>query len=385
MYISRHLEASVETYRQIFPVVGILGPRQCGKSTLVRHLRSQWEKCIYLDLQNPVDLNKLNDPFLFFESHMDAIICIDEIQLKPALFSILRSVVDQNRQKGRFVLLGSASRNMIQQGSETLAGRIGYLYLSPFAFTELNDTRVQDFWNRGGYPDSVLAENDKFSYIWRENFLRTYVERDIPQFGFQIPALQLRRFLTLCAHSQGQILNLSKLATAMDMSHVTMRKYADLLEQTFILRTLQPYFANVKKRLVKSPKVYVRDSGLLHALLGIKNTEQLFGHPVFGSSWEGLVIEEVLSQIDSPAYFYRTAKGDEIDLVIDINGKIIAIECKASSAPSPSKGLFKAVEDINASHVFIVSPISTDDYQLNETIKVCSLSGLMRALKKLNE
>lgn len=372
----------METYRKIFPVVAVLGPRQCGKSTLVKHLTSQMNNIIYLDLQNPADLNKLNDPMLFFQSQPDAVICIDEIQLKPELFSILRSVVDQNRRNGRFILLGSASRDIVQRGSETLAGRIGYLHLSPFLFSELENTTLNDFWNRGGYPESILAENDIYSYIWRENFVRTYIERDIPQLGHQIPALQLRRFLTLCAHSHGQILNLSKLASAMDMTHPSMRNYIDLLEQTFILRTLQPLATNVKKRLVKTPKVYVRDSGILHLLLGIKDTEMLFGHPVFGASWEGLVVEEILAQFDYPPFFYRSAKGDEVDLVLEVNGAYIAIECKASSAPTPTKGFYKAIADLQPSRSYIVSPINTDEYQYNDSITVCSLTGLIQSLRE---
>ena len=383
MYIERHIEELLRKYCQIFPVVAILGPRQCGKSTLVKQLFRNKDNTIYLDLQNSEDLNKLNDPRLFFKTNEQKTICIDEIQLNPDLFNVLRSIVDEDRRNGRFILLGSASRDLVQKGSETLAGRIGYLNLSPFQFSELPSYNLMDFWNRGGFPDSILALNDEFSYIWRENFVRTYVERDIPQLGFQIPALQLRRFLTICAHNQGQTLNLSKLAGVMDMTHPTMRKYIDLLEQTFMLRTLPPLELNIKKRLVKSPKVFVRDSGILHYLLGIKNTEILFGHPVFGSSWEGVVIEQILSAINVPAYFYRTAIGEEIDLVLDINGDYVAIECKASSAPQPTKGFYKGLEDIKPSKSYIVAPITTDSYQLSENISVIGLKELLEVLKQL--
>jgi uncharacterized protein len=383
MYIERELAELVQKYCQIFPVVAILGPRQCGKSTLVKKLFLEKEKTVYVDLQNAEDLNKLQDPRLFFKVNEHKTICIDEIQVTPELFSVLRSVVDEDRRNGRFILLGSASRDLVQKGSETLAGRIGYLNLNPFHFTELPSINLMDFWNRGGFPDSVLAANDEFSYIWRENFVRTYVERDIPQLGFQIPALQLRRFLTICAHNQGQALNLSKLAGVMDMTHPTMRKYIDLLEQTFMLRTLPPLEMNIKKRLVKSPKIYVRDSGIVHYLLGIKNTEALFGNPVFGASWEGLVIEQILSTITIPAYFYRTSVGEEIDLVLEINGDYVAIECKASSAPQPTKGFYKALEDLKPSKSYIVAPITTDSYQLSENISVIGLKELLEVLKLL--
>ena len=377
MYFYRHLEDSIRKYQQIFPIIAILGPRQCGKSTLIKQLFSPEKNSIYLDLQNLEDLNKLNDPRLFFNSNAQKIICLDEIQLIPELFSVLRSVVDENRQNGRFILLGSASRELVQQSSESLAGRIGYLSLTPFQINELPTIDQQTCWNRGGFPDSVLAENDEFSAIWRENFIKTYVERDLPQLGFQIPALQLRRFLIMCAHNQGQILNLSKLGSSMNLTHPTIRKYIDIFEQTFIVRALPPFEINVKKRLVKSPKIYVRDSGLLHQLLGIKNMDALFSHPVFGSSWEGFVIEQILSAIDVPAYFYRTATGDEMDLVLDIHGKIIAIECKASVAPQVTKGFYKAIEVLKPVKTFIVAPIETTMYALQENIFVGSIKDVI--------
>jgi predicted AAA+ superfamily ATPase len=383
MYFHRHLEDSIRKYQQIFPIIAILGPRQCGKSTLIKQLFSPETNSLYLDLQNLEDLNKLNDPRLFFNSNERKIICLDEIQLIPELFSVLRSVVDENRQNGRFILLGSASRELVQQSSESLAGRIGYLSLTPFQINELPTIDQQTTWNRGGFPDSVLAENDEFSAIWRENFIKTYVERDLPQLGFQIPALQLRRFLIMCAHNQGQILNLSKLGSSMNLTHPTIRKYIDIFEQTFIVRSLPPFGINVKKRLVKSPKIYVRDSGLLHQLLGIKNMDALFSHPVFGSSWEGFVIEQILSAIDVPAYFYRTATGDEMDLVLDIHGKIIAIECKASVAPQVTKGFYKAIEVLKPVKTFIVAPIETDMYALQENVFVGSLKDVIYEIKQI--
>jgi predicted AAA+ superfamily ATPase len=382
MYFRRNLEAEIQKYLKIFPIVAILGPRQCGKSTLVKQLLTTKSNVIYLDLQNLEDLNKLQDPRLFFKSNSTKTICLDEIQLVPELFSALRSIVDEDRQNGKFILLGSASRDIVQKSSESLAGRIGYLNLTPFQIDEIPSVDLNTFWNRGGFPDSVLAENDEFSSIWRENFLKTYVERDLPQLGFQIPALQLRRFLMMCAHNQGQLINLSKLGGSMDLTHPTIRKYIDIFEQTFIMRSLPPFEINVKKRMVKSPKMYVRDTGLLHQLLGIKNNEALFGHPVFGSSWEGLVIEQVLSALEEcPAYFFRTATGDELDLVIELKGKLIAIECKASTAPQPTKGFYRALEILQPQHTYIVAPINSESYKLQEKITVCRLQEAISQLK----
>ncbi len=382
MYLRRNLESELQKYLKIFPIVAILGPRQCGKSTLVKQLLMTESNVIYLDLQNLEDLNKLQDPRLFFKTNSSKTICLDEIQLVPELFSVLRSIVDEDRQNGKFIVLGSASRELVQKSSESLAGRIGYLNLTPFQIDEITTSvDLNTFWNRGGFPDSVLSENDEFSSIWRENFLKTYVERDLPQLGFQTPALQLRRFLTMCAHNQGQLLNLSKLGSSMDLTHPTIRKYIDVFEQTFIMRSLPPFEINVKKRMVKSPKIYVRDSGLLHQLLGIKNNEALFGHPIFGSSWEGLVIEQLVSALECSAYFFRTATGDELDLVIELNGKILAIECKASTAPQPTKGFYRALELLQPYHTFIVAPINSESYQLQEKISVCSLNDVLKQLK----
>lgn len=384
MYINRKLEDEIQKYLQIFPIVAILGPRQCGKSTIVKQLFSNSQHVIYLDLQNQEDLNKLIDPRLFFKTNEEKVICLDEIQIVPELFGTLRSIVDENRQNGKFILLGSASRDLIQKSSESLAGRIGFLYLTPFLLNEVPETDLSVFWNRGAYPNSLLAENDEFSSIWKENYIKTYVERDIPQLGFDIPALKLRRFLTMCAHNHGQTLNLSKLANSMDLTHPTIRKYIDIFEQTFVLRSLPPYELNVKKRLVKSPKIYVRDSGILHQLLLIKNMEALFGHPIFGSSWEGLIIEQLLSNLNCPAYFYRTATGDEIDLVLELNNKIIAIKCKASTSPQLTKGSYRALELIKPDLTFIVAPINSEMYQIHETIFVGTISSVLEKLLQMN-
>ena len=385
-FIKRNILNQLQKYLTIFPAIAILGPRQCGKSTLVKSLNKNFKEILYLDLQKESDLNKLSEPELFFESNKDKIICLDEIQLVPRLFSVLRSIIDGNRVNGKFILLGSASPELIQQTSESLAGRIGMLHLSPFLINELNyqeSFNLQKFWFRGGFPNSYLAQNDENSSIWLENYIRTYIERDIPQLGFQIPALQLKRLLTMCAHNQGQQLNLSKLGESMGLTHPTIRRYIDLLEQTFIVRIIQPYEVNIKKRLVKSPKVFVRDSGILHQLLAISSFNSLLGNPVFGSSWEGIVIENVIVNMPGWDYFfYRTATGDEIDLLLKKGNQIIAIECKASDAPKVTKGFYRSLEVIKPNKTFIIAP-TNDSYQIAENITVIGLENFLKL--KLND
>lgn len=379
-FIQRNLISTLKQYMEIFPAVAILGPRQCGKSTLVKHLNQHFD-VLYLDLQKESDLNKLSEPELFFEMNTDKIICLDEIQLVPKLFSVLRSVIDGNRINGKFILLGSASKELIQQTSESLAGRIGMLHLSPFLLTELHHLErfnLQEFWLRGGFPKSFLAVNDGNSFVWLDNYIRTYIERDIPQLGFQIPALQLRRLLTMCAHNQGQQVNLSKLGESLGLTHPTIKRYIDLLEQTFIVRTLLPYEINVKKRLVKSPKVFVRDSGILHQLLAIPDFNSLLGNPVFGSSWEGMVLENIIVSMPSwDSFFYRTATGDEIDLILKKGTRVIAIECKASDAPKVTKGFYRCLEVIKPNKTYIIAP-TNDTYLLKENITVIGLENFLK-------
>lgn len=379
-FIKRDLLDQIRQYFTIFPAIAILGPRQSGKSTLVKRLEQNFDGIIYLDMQKESDLNKLSNPEFFFESNADKIICLDEIQLVPQLFSVLRSVIDSNRVNGKFILLGSASQELIQQTTESLAGRIGILHLTPFLINELDNLEnfsLQKFWLRGGFPDSYLAQNDENSAIWIQNYIRTYIERDIPQLGFQIPALQLRRLLTMCAHNQGQQINYSKLGESMGLTHPTIKRYIDLLEQTFIVRTIQPFEINIKKRLVKSPKVFVRDSGILHQLLAIPDFNSLLGNPVFGSSWKGIVIENILVNMSSWDYFfYRTATGDEIDLILKKGNQTIAIECKSSTVPKVTKGFYRSLEVIKPNKTFIIAPIN-DTYKLSEDITVIGLENFI--------
>lgn len=382
--IDRNIETFVKENLSVFPAVAILGPRQCGKSTLVKMLYQNSDAYLYLDLQNLDDLNKLREPMLFFQANQDAIICLDEIQLVPKLFSVLRSEIDRNRRPGRFILLGSASQDLIQKTSESLAGRVGLIELTPFTIEEVEQSanfELNKFWLRGGYPDSYLASSDQGSVLWRENFLRTYVERDIPQLGFQIPALQLRRLLTMCAHNQGQLFNSSKLGESLGVTYQTIRRYIDLMEQTFIIRSLPPFEKNIKKRLVKSPKIYVRDSGLLHRLLQVDDFNSLMGNPVFGPSWEGFVIENIISSLkDCKFYFYRSATGDELDLLIERGTRTIAVECKASSAPQVTKGFWNAIETTKPDKTYIVSPVSAS-YPFKKDVEVCRLSDFLKKVE----
>lgn len=379
--VDRNLEAFVNENLSIFPAVAILGPRQCGKSTLIKMLYQNSDAYLYLDLQNLDDLNKLREPTLFFQANQDATICLDEIQLVPDLFSVLRSEIDRNRRPGRFILLGSASQDLIQKTSETLAGRVGLIELSPFTIVEVEKSESFDLnklWLRGGYPDSYLASSDKGSLLWRENFIRTYVERDIPQLGFQIPAMQLRRLLTMSAHNQGQLFNSSKLGESLGLTYQTVCRYIDLMEQTFIIRSLQPFEKNIKKRLIKSPKIYVRDSGLLHRLLQVDDFNTLMGNPVFGASWEGFVIENIISSSqDCKFSFYRSATGDELDLLIEKGTSTIAVECKASSAPQLTKGFWRAIETTMPDKTYIIAPVTTS-YLLKKDVEVCGLSYFIK-------
>jgi len=347
-------------------------------------LKEKIENFIYLDLESPSDLRKLDDPELFFDVNKNKTVCLDEIQFRQDLFPVLRSIVDRNRRNGQILILGSASRDLIRQSSESLAGRISFIELTPFVISEIRDLpqyNITQYWFRGGYPDSFLSIDDNLSNRWRENFIRTFVERDIPQLGINIPALKLRRFLTMCAHNQGQLLNSSKLGDALGVSYHTIRNYIDLLEQTFIIRTLQPYEVNVKKRIIKSPKVYIRDSGLLHSLLEIFDFNELLGHPVFGASWEGFALENILAELAGwKSFFYRTSSGNEIDLILIRGRKKIAVEFKSSKAPTVTKGLWNALEDMNIQKAWIIAPVD-ESYLMKEGVTVSGLDYFIQHVK----
>ena len=388
-YISRQLEQELQECLLDFPAVALLGPRQCGKSTLAKALIEDRDDAIYLDLELPSDLRKLAEPELFFGAGRDKHFCLDEIQRIPELFAPLRSIIDANKRNGQFLLLGSASRELIKQSSESLAGRIAYLELTPFLLSEIaqsgHPNPLQTLWLRGGFPDSLLARNEKASRRWRENFIRTFLERDIPQLGFHIPANTIQRVWQMCAHNQGQLLNSSQLGSSLGVSHTTLRSYIDLLTQTFMLRVLQPYSANVKKRLVKSPKVYLRDTGILHSLLKIDSFDDLLGHPVFGASWETVVIENIIAAFpDWQPYFYRTAAGAEIDLLLIRGNQRIGIECKASKTPKVSRGFWNVLDDLDLQSAWVIAPVE-ESYPLQKNVTVTSLNIFLTSMTGAEE
>lgn len=362
-----------------FPAVAILGPRQCGKSTLSNMLISGKKESLYLDLESPADLKKLEEPELFFNFHKDKMICLDEIQRVPELFGILRSVIDKRGKNGQFLIVGSASPELIKQSSESLAGRIAYIELTPFLFSEITkDTEKQEgdfnnYWLRGGFPRSYLAGNDNSSLRWRHHFIRTFLERDISQLGFNLPSVTLRRLWTMCAHNHGQLFNASKLGESLGVSHTTIRSYIDLLSQTFMLRVLAPFRANVRKRIVKSPKIYIRDSGILHALLDVETYDDLMGHPVAGPSFEGLLIDNIVGELPGwSAGFYRTSAGAEIDLILTKGERRIAVECKASPAPSLTRGFWSALNDLNIDEAYVIALVK-EPYPLKQNVTVAPL------------
>lgn len=358
--------------------VALIGPRQVGKTTLALEI-GQRHHAIYLDLESPEDRNKLANPAAFLSAFEDRLVIMDEIHRVPDLFLTLRGLIDQGRARGkrvgRFLLLGSASLDLLRQSGESLAGRISYIDMTPLTVQEVAGDEVQALWVRGGFPDSFLATSDRLSMEWRKDLLRTYLERDVPMFGSRIPAETLRRFWTMLAHNQGALHNASRLAAGLEVSSQAVSRYTDLLVDLLLVRRLQPYLTNVGKRLVKSPKVYIRDSGLLHALLNITAFDALLGHPVVGASWEGFAIENLINAappLTVPG-FYRTSGGAEIDLVLELpGGERWAIEVKRSRAAKPGRGFYEACEDLKPAKRFVVHggldsgngpsryPISTD-------------------------
>jgi predicted AAA+ superfamily ATPase len=370
--------------------VALIGPRQVGKTTLALEIGKRRE-VLYLDLEDSDDRNRLANPVLFLENVEDRLVILDEIHRVPELFQTLRGVIDKGRRKnkgkGRFLILGSASIDLLRQSGETLAGRIAYIDLGPFSPLEIKNTRAarERLWLRGGFPDSYLAESDRESLALRKDFTRTYLERDVPMFGPRIPATTLERLWTMLAHRQGTLLNASELARALEISTQSVTRYIDLLCDLLLVRRLPPFHANVGKRLVKSPKVYVRDSGLVHALLGIESLEQLAGHPVIGMSWEGFVLQSLHSVMPwrSSAFFYRTSGGAEIDLVLEHNdGTTWAVEIKRSLSAKVKRGFHSACDDIQPARAFLVHA-GEDRYPLSNEIEAISVRELMEELRRL--
>ncbi|MDP1623386.1 MAG: ATP-binding protein [Bacteroidales bacterium] len=378
-YIQRIESARIKKYLENFPAVAILGPRQCGKSTLAKYLLRDYPEALFLDLENPEDRIKLTDPGLFFNLHKGKLICLDEIQRVPELFQVLRSVIDANNRNGQFLILGSASRELISQSSESLAGRLIYQELTPFQYIEIESDSLFGFQLRGGFPRSFLAVDDEMSFQWRRSFISTFLERDLALLGFGYPPETMRNLWMMCAHQQGQLSNLSRLGQSLGVSHTSVRSYIDLLTETYMLRILQPFKTNTGKRVVKTPKVYLRDTGTLHALLNIRSLEDLLGHPVFGASWETIVIEQLLVRWEGDFGFYRTPAGAEIDLVLEKNGKLIAIECKASTVPTVGREFYSALEDLQIDAAIIVAPVGVK-YPLKKGVWVMPLTDAIHEL-----
>lgn len=364
-----------------FPVLGIVGPRQVGKTTLARLLSKKINKeSVFLDLENPRDVSKLTDPLLFFENNQDKCIIIDEVQIKKELFPIIRAVIDQKREPGRFILLGSASPELIRDASESLAGRIYYKELTPFHFQEIKDViSYQKHWLNGGYPEALLTESKTKSVRWRRSFIQTYIERDLPLLGLQSKISDMQRLVRMISHIHGNQLSYQTLSKSMGLTGPTIKKQIDFLEHAYIVRLLEPFYHNIGKRLVKSPKIYLRDTGLLHSLLEVERFEDLFGNPIIGNSWEGYVIEQIYAVLPETytLNYYRTQQGAELDLVICKNLKpVIGIEIKFNSSPKFSVGNEISLKDLGLDKCFIVVP-EVERYYLKDSIEVISISELI--------
>ena len=387
--ISRLITSDIERALGRQAAVLLIGPRQVGKTTLALEI-GQARDGLYLDLEDADDRARLAEPRLFLDNLEDRLVILDEVHRVPELFQTLRGVIDRGRRrgkgKGRFLILGSASIDLLRQSGESLAGRIAYVDLAPFSALEVEDEDMARgrLWLRGGFPDSYLADSDEDSFSLRRDFIRTYLERDVAAFGPRVPATTMERLWTMLAHRQGTLLNSSALARALEVSTQSVNRYIDLMSDLLLVRRIRPFHANVGKRLVKAPKVYVRDSGLVHALLGIGSLEQLAGHPVVGQSWEGHVIETLLSVLPPFAtpFFYRTSAGAEIDLVIEhSDGRLWAIEIKRSLSARVERGFHLACADIEPSSAFVVHS-GTDRWPLSENLEAIGVRDLALLLRE---
>ena len=386
MLIKRSIEKRVDELLVKFPVIGILGPRQVGKTTLAKKLNPN-KKVLYLDLELNKDINKLNDPEYYFNLHKDKCIILDEVQRMPELFPILRGCIDQHRVPGRFILLGSASPNILKNSSESLAGRIYYIELTGLNFSEMkNIMSVENLFLKGGFPEPLLSEDDRFQKDWHTAFIKSLIERDLPGLGLDASHRVINNFISMLSNNQGGMWNASSYGNSLGVSNPTVLKYRDFLEYTYLIRVLYPFFSNAKKRLVKSPKIYIRDSGILHQLLGLNDLDSLMGHQIVGSSWENFVIEQIISQTENQFdyHFYRTQKGAECDLVILKGTKPwISIEVKFTIAPKRTKSFTESIKDLGTSRNFIIIPQCPDPYPLDENIMISDLENLFKLCPEL--
>jgi uncharacterized protein len=364
------------------PAVVLLGPRQCGKTTLARQLARQHGTAAWFDLENPADLARLEQPVLALSS-LRGLVVIDEVQRRPELFPVLRVLLDRKPVRTRFLLLGSAAPELLRQTSETLAGRLATVEMSGFTLGELGPRDAGRLWLRGGFPRALLARSERESLLWREDFVRTFLERDLAQLGVRVPAPTMRRFWMMLAHYSGGIWNGSEIGRSLGEAHTTVRRHLETLAGALVVRVLEPWFENIGKRQTKAPKVYVRDSGLLHALLGIGNQRDLEGHPKVGGSWEGFVIEQLLArQAHSAAYYWRTQAGAELDLLLFVGNRRIGIEIKRADAPGMTASMGSAMEDLQLDRLFVVYPGPTR-YALDRNVEAISLSGCIAELRAL--
>ena len=380
--IERKLHKEIVTLLKQFPAVAILGARQVGKTTLAKQIAaSQKKQTLYIDLENPLDVRRLADPYTFLTDNRDKFIIIDEVQTIPSLFAVLRSVIDENRRNGRFILLGSASPQLVKGVSESLAGRIAYRELSPVNITELPENISRDkHWLRGGFPSALLARNEKIASEWMSSFIRSYVERDLSNlFGVDLTSNIISRLLSMLAHINGGVWNAEMIARSLAITAPTVNRYVDFLEGAFLIHRLPAFFINTKKRLVKAPKIYIRDSGMLHQLSNVHNMNALKGHPVVGSSWEGYIVEQVkqLKSANIDMYYYRTQSGAEYDIVLAKGIHPLAcIEVKLNNAPSISKGNLQSIFDLKTKKNFVVVP-DVEEYKTRDKIIICNTATFL--------
>jgi predicted AAA+ superfamily ATPase len=383
MILRPHALNRVLNVFRVHPIATLLGPRQCGKTTLAKMIAER-EHTTYFDLENPVDVRRLSTPMRTLEV-LSGLVVIDEVQRQPALFELLRVLVDRPQNQARFLLLGSASPRLVKDVSESLAGRIGFVDLSGFDLREVGPESHDLLWIRGGFPRSFLAPDDPAAMIWREDFIRTFLERDIPQFGITIPAETLRRFWTMIAHYHGQVWNAAEFARSLGTSENTARRYLDILAGAYMVRILPPWFENISKRQVKAPKIYIRDSGILHALLQLPTLPDVQGHPKLGTSWEGFALEQVLDLLETrDIYFWATHSGAELDLLVMIGGKRHGFEFKYSDAPGRTRSMSVAIQDLNLEHLWVLYP-GNQDYPLEEKISVTPVSSLPNLIEKVQK
>ena len=361
---------------RIHPVAALLGPRQCGKTTLAR-VMAEREPCIYFDLENPVDLRRLSAPLRILED-LSGLVVIDEIQRRPDLFELLRVMVDRPKNPARFLILGSASPHLAKGISESLTGRVGFIDLFGFNIEEVGEEHSSKLWLRGGFPRSFLAVDEAASMVWRDDFIRAFLERDIPQLGISIPSETLRRFWTMVAHYHGQVWNAAQLARSLGTSENTARRYLDILSGAYMIRILPPWFENIRKRQVKAPKVYLRDTGVLHALLQLRSLTDVQSHPKLGASWEGFALEQVIGALESrDLYFWATQAGAELDLMARIQSKRYGFEFKYADAPGTTRSMHIAVHDLSLEHLWVIYP-GHQEYSLDNKISVIPLDSIPR-------